>query len=184
MSEYSSAGSLGYQRKYWIEKHPYDSSEVPWIQKLNEWLDKILMETFVESSYSDAINQNLYKEDFTRNAATVEYSLLRLIQYLGLRIHNSDEVVDYLLRYRGIYDATLFACIVTAETFGRNAEVSIEMYHDPEISDEYITIYVRQNKYDSDILDKIDSICREYEPALEGQNGWLLVTSDFRPPRG
>ncbi len=46
-----------------------------------------------------------------------------------------------------------------------------------------ITIYVRQTQYDPDIIEKIDAICREYEPALEGQNGWILVTTDFSPPR-
>lgn len=143
----------------------------------------ILKEAFVESSYIDAINQNLYRVDFTRNAATIESSLQRLIQYTGLEIYKPDEVVDYLLRYRGIYDATLFACLLTAETFPRDRQISIELYHDPEVSDEYISIYIRQNKYDPDIIEKIDAICREYEPALEGQNGWILVTTDFSPPR-
>ncbi len=46
------------------------------LKKLNTWLDIILKEAFVESSYIDAINQNLYREDFTRNAATIESSLL------------------------------------------------------------------------------------------------------------
>jgi hypothetical protein len=76
----------------------------------------------------------------------------------------------------------LYTCYRTEEIFGHNSQISLELYHDPEIHDEYLTIFVRQEEYEPDIIDKIDAICREYEQGLAGIDGYLLVNTDFQPP--
>jgi len=93
------------------------------------------------------------------------------------------EVRDYLLRYPDMTDLLLSVCKMARERFGAPTQLSLEVYHDPEIEDEYLTLYVRQENYDEQILDKVESICAEYEKMIAGRSGWLLVTTDFQPPR-
>ncbi len=141
-----------------------------------------LQNTFTESSQSEFIadNTDIVRNSF--NAATVERSLFFLQYYLGFRFTHPERVIDYLLKHRGIYEITLYACILTEEKFGSHAQLSLEVYQDPEIDDQYLTIYVRQKEYEPDIIDKIDTICEEYESALDGEQGYILVTTDFHPP--
>lgn len=94
------------------------------------------------------------------------------------------EVSAYLLRYPDMMDILSSVCKTVSERFERQTQLSLEMYHDPEIEDEYLTLYVRQNYYDKHILDIIEDISAEYEKKLTGKSGWLIVTTDFRPPTG
>jgi hypothetical protein len=153
-----------------------------WRISLYEKLGLLLQNTFTESSQSEFI---IDIADIVRNsinAATIESSLLFLQYYLGFRFTNPEGVIDYLQKHRSLYDITLYACILTEEKFGSRAQISLEVYQDPEIDDQYLTIYVRQNEYEPDIIEKIDTICEEYAPALAGELGYLLVTTDFHPP--
>jgi hypothetical protein len=60
----------------------------------------------------------------------------------------------------------------------------LELYRDPEIDDEYLTLYVRQRRYDADkLLEEIEDLRAGSQAALRETSGWLLVTTDFRPPR-
>jgi hypothetical protein len=75
-------------------------------------------------------------------------------------------------------------CTKVSEAFGPPAELSLEIYTDPEIDDHYLTLYVRQADYPSDIIDHIDAVCINFHRRLEGSSGYFLVTTDFRRPRG
>lgn len=182
MEVYSGIEPFGYHRNTWERRYYYEDSAIPWRDKLNERLEVLLKNTFSESSLTDEILKYQYHEDFAVNASTIENSLLFLQNYLGFVFQNPDEVIEYILQYRSIYDVVLYACILTEEAFGQSAQISLELYHDPEIKDEYLTIYVRQTDYEIETLHKIDAICKEFQEALEGVAGWLLVTTDFRPP--
>lgn len=67
--------------------------------------------------------------------------------------------------------------------FGPKAELSLELYRDPEIKDEYLTLYVRETRYTADILDRIDRATQAFGKKLERASGSLLITTDFRPPQ-
>jgi len=105
-----------------------------------------------------------------------------LQQYLGFFIPNPDGVARYLRLNSGMYDVVLYACMLTEETFGKTAQITLEIYSDPEIDDEYLALCIRQSHYADDIMEKIDLICGRYEKTLTNQTGWFMVTTDFRPP--
>ncbi|HKV40380.1 MAG TPA: hypothetical protein VJX67_14300 [Blastocatellia bacterium] len=73
-------------------------------------------------------------------------------------------------------------CEVCAEKFKSGTLLSLDLYHDPEIDDQYLVIYVRQPHYEPDILDQIDLVSEVFSEDLAALSGWLLVTTDFRPP--
>lgn len=105
------------------------------------------------------------------------------IERRAISVPAPDSVREYLISHADTIDA--LRCI-TAEVFGyfaNRAQVSLELYRDPEVDDEYLTVYVRQEKYDANILEQIDIVSALCESSIEDISGWILLTTDFRPPR-
>jgi len=69
------------------------------------------------------------------------------------------------------------------DAFGPDAELALEPYRDPEIDHRYLTLEVRQEQYESDIMDKLHRLSEEFANELSQCSGDLLVTTDFRPQR-
>ncbi len=100
----------------------------------------------------------------------------------GIALPSPHEVHGYLLRHPNIMEILLPVCETARDEFSANTHLSLEVYHDPEIRDEYLTLYVRQENYDQDFMDRIDKISASFEAELAEKTGWLLVTTDFRHP--
>ena len=113
---------------------------------------------------------------------TIETSLLGLKDILGFVFPHPGEVVDYLVQNPGLYDVVMYACSMTVEEFGGTSEIILDIFHDSENNDRYLTLYVRQERYEDNIIEKMDRICDRYEPSLKDLSGWLLLTTDYRPP--
>lgn len=58
-----------------------------------------------------------------------------------IKIPKPAEVRAYLLRYPDLTDLLPFICKIARERVGIRPELSLEVYHDPEIEDEYLTLY-------------------------------------------
>jgi len=182
MSCYAVIGSFGNSRPLRTEAIvPFEIHD-DWRVRLFEKIEFHLQNTFIESSQSEFIFNIADIVKNTINTVTIENSLRYLQSYLGFKFPNPEEVIDYLQKHRNIYDITLYACTLTEEKFGTRAQISLELYKDPEIDDQYLTIYVRQVEYEPDILEKIETICKEYAPSMDGEHGYVLVTTDFQPP--
>lgn len=94
------------------------------------------------------------------------------------------EVREYLVQYPDMIALLLQVAVSASRRFGPATELSLELYRDPEIDDEYLTLYVRQRRYDADtLLDEIEDLRAGCQAPLGETSGWLLVTTDFRPPR-
>jgi hypothetical protein len=97
---------------------------------------------------------------------------------------NRDQVQAYLAQHSDLASLLDDMCKRIRCTFGPTVELCLEIYKDPEIDDRYLTLYVRQNSYPSDFVDRIDAMCAEFHAALDAVSGYFLVTTDFRRPRG
>jgi len=183
MDAYSLISPFGHYRKTWVWDDCREDDPQFWRQKLNERLEMLLQNTFSDSVISEQFLTGWQSESGFINAMTIEGSLRALQNYLGFEFPHPSEVIEYLLQHRNFYDIVLLACVLTEEKFGQNSQISLERYSDPEIDDEYLTIYVRQATYEPDIISKIDAICEEYTKVLDIDQGYLLVTTDFQPPR-
>ncbi len=80
-------------------------------------------------------------------------------------------------------DMVVHVCDLASRCLGPQSHLSLEVYHDPEIEDEYLTLLVRQEIYDECLLDAIQDVRKEYQQELAGASGWFLVTTDFEPPK-
>lgn len=61
--------------------------------------------------------------------------------------------------------------------FNLDYELSLELYIDPEIDDNYLTLYIRKNHYEEDFMSTIDSIRRIFDDI----EPYVCVTTDFQP---
>lgn len=92
-------------------------------------------------------------------------------------------VISYLREHEDMLGLVSAVCrVARTECFPNGTQLSLELYHDPEIEDEYLTLYVRQEEYNRDTLRKIKAILSGYGEMLAGKSGWLLVTTDFEQP--
>ena len=101
-----------------------------------------------------------------------------------IRIPNPQELDGYLSKHPDMLALVVEGCRRASEQFDRDSELSLEVYHDPEIPDEYIALYVRMERYDISLLDSLDAVMEPLEPAFADISGWFHVSTDFRPKGG
>jgi len=109
--------------------------------------------------------------------------VLQALLQQGVVIPRPLEVQGYLDRYSELCDILPAASKNIRDRFDESAQLSLELYRDSEIEDEYLTLYVRQEHYDSDILDKLNDISASFDSQLRLTPGWFLITTDFQPSR-
>jgi len=126
-----------------------------------------------ERSYSSRLSQVTLRVE----------ALLSWLQSVPVAFPCAADVRDYVLRHEDMVDLVASACQIASTRFGKTSRLYLEVYHDPEIEDEYLTLYIRQKEYDATFLDQIGAVRAEYEENLAGKSGWFLVTTDFRPAR-
>ena len=100
----------------------------------------------------------------------------------GVFLPNTREVTNYLLIYPDMIDLLEPICAAVLDRFPPPSQVALELYQDPEIEDEHLTVYIRQCNYDDDILDAIDDIRLELQEARAASSCWIHITTDFEPP--
>jgi len=122
-------------------------------------------------------------EDVAHGMTPEVKDILENLKAMHVMIPESPEVSEYLLAHLDLSCLIPMICSKLIKTFSEDAKLFLEIYRDPEIHDEYLTIYIRKNKYEEMILDRIDEAMSEFESALGSASGWLLVTTDFLLPK-
>ena len=185
-SDSFSGCGIGNQKRYLTLEEYYSEESKDSLQlKLRTLLIELFGETNTEHLNLLSVQTSLgdFTYDSSCSYAYIESTLLHLAEYLNMSIPNPGEVMDYITKHHGICDAVLYACVLAFEEFIKNSEVSLELYYDDESQDKYLTLYIRQENYADDIIEKMDIICDEFEGELAGQSGWLLLTTDYKPPQ-
>jgi hypothetical protein len=135
--------------------------------------------------FTDLIRLSFFTSHYSSTSGEWTYSIEEILSQLaaaGAIFLRPSEVRGYLLRYPEMVSLTFGVANAVLDRFAGTAELSLEVYRDPEIGDEYLTLFVRQRKYDEDIIEKIDQLSAEYQVAFHRTAGWLLLTTDFRDP--
>lgn len=134
--------------------------------------------------YTNSARPSLYDQLFGAKTFDITAQIETLLSQIALKvtIPHPDEARDYLLRHPDVMIILRRVCDAAWTRFGTNSQLSLEVYLDPEIEDEHLTLYVRQENYDEHILDMIENIWTLYEDDHMFMSGWLLVTTDFCPP--
>lgn len=94
-------------------------------------------------------------------------------------IAKGEEVRLYLDKYPDLSNIVTEVCRKARSDFGPNASLTLQVYHDPEIEDEYLVLYVRLPSYPPDIMARIRAVTAAHECQLSDMVGTILVTTDF-----
>jgi hypothetical protein len=109
-------------------------------------------------------------------------AVLRLLKRHRVRLPRRGDVVEYLIEFPQLGEHLPEICRHVRRARGPAAELSLELYRDPEIDYRYLALFVREEQYQADIMDTIHALSKPFDDALEKLPGYLLVTTDFCPP--
>ena len=98
----------------------------------------------------------------------------------GIRIPDGQEVLSYLQRHSELGKILPSVCAQARQEFGKEGELILSVYRDPEIEDRHLTLTVRLPAYDKNVTQRLDRVTQPYEAELCDASGYLLVTTDFR----
>jgi hypothetical protein len=111
-------------------------------------------------------------------------SLPIVLASFNVELPNRDEVEEYAANHSDLAALLAGICARLRSAFGPSVELSLELYRDPEQQEQYLALFVRQEKFEAGILNQIESVSRPFMSQLEAASGHLLITTDFRRPRG
>lgn len=100
-------------------------------------------------------------------------------QHGRILVGDQSELTDYLKEYPDLIQVVRLACEKAGEEFEFPDQLFLDMFYDPESDDKYPTLYVRQEVYDENIMDRIEKVSETFESLLERSEGWFLITTDF-----
>ena len=100
----------------------------------------------------------------------------------ALSFINDQAVLDYLIEHPDVRRPLMEVWAAALKEFRTDAEISVEVFSEPDEDDEYLTLYVRQEEYQDDILDRIDAVRMQLRRSPTANIGRILLTTDFQPP--
>ena len=108
--------------------------------------------------------------------------LLDSLESQEILIPRRSEVYEYLVYHPDMLEMLPSICKAVANEFSKDAQLSLEIYSDPEIDHRYLTIYVRQKEYTEQILERISRVRTGFSRKLTEKRGRILITTDFDNP--
>jgi len=111
-------------------------------------------------------------------------NLFSRLQAQGVSIRQQMELYEYLSSFPDMIDA-LEEAVLIARDHLREAELELEVYHDPESEDEdkHLVLYARFPSYDRSIMKRVRSVRQRYRDFVLHKSGWLFLTTDFQKPK-
>lgn len=112
-------------------------------------------------------------------SSTIEEAFANLSKRISIVL--SSDVHDYLINNQDIVGILPDICNKVVGVFGNDSSFWLELYKDPEINDEYLTLFISQNLYSHSQADEIiDGIYDQFRNDLADTAGWILITEDHR----
>jgi len=91
----------------------------------------------------------------------------------------SKDVFEYLSKYPDMIEVIPDILQIAFEEL-KDAKFKLEVYHDPEIENEYLILYVSFSNYNKNIIEKIDAVEKKCVDLLIDKTGWLIIDADFK----
>lgn len=98
----------------------------------------------------------------------------------GIALATETEIAAYLAAHPDLADVVPSVGARVREEFGKDAQLTLRLYRDPEIDDRYLSLNVRLLGYDDHTMERIDRVSEPFDEQLCNASGYLLVTTDFR----
>jgi hypothetical protein len=95
-----------------------------------------------------------------------------------MRIRNPDGVRDYLLRFSELL-VVIPKAVDAARRYFPDADLTMDVYRDPEIDDRYLVLLIRPERYDDSVIELLERAESEFLDELVGRRGWIQLTLEF-----
>jgi hypothetical protein len=95
--------------------------------------------------------------------------------------HVTNKSKEYLLQFTELLDVIPKAVDAVKRHFPE-AQLTMDVYQDPEIDDHYLVLYVRSKYYDDLSIERLQKAEAEFLNQLVNKRGWIQLTTDFRKP--
>ena len=120
-----------------------------------------------------------------RGSKSVMIDIERLMDWLvpKVRLENPHSIREYLLRFTELLDVIPQAVDAAKRHFPK-AQLVMDVYRDPEITDCYLVLYIRLKHYDDSVIERLEKAEAEFLDQLVNKAGWIQLTTDFREPEG
>lgn len=111
--------------------------------------------------------------------------ILAQLRSQGVLLTEPRDIRAYLEKHIRLARQVPSICEAARAEFGPGTELDLKVNRDIESSERTLRLHIRQVSYDHlHFMDRIDRVSRQFDDALYGVPGYLLLTTDFRPPRG
>jgi hypothetical protein len=110
----------------------------------------------------------------------IESSLNIISEFVNLP--NPIEIKNYLIEFPDLINVLICICVHTTIEFKTNTQFSLELFKDREFDDHYLSLYVRQNTYSKNIMERLEKLWLNFESEIAKSKGWINITTDFRSP--
>lgn len=169
----------------WGMKHEAISHNSETIPHLGQILPRISLgqRWATSEAWTEALDTmtKYWKTDVTSSLVAEIDALLAQLHQFGVILGNQGEIRDYLVQFPDLIEVIPQAVRATLSHFPA-AQLFLDVYSDPEIQDQYLVLYVRVQKYDESIIQRIEEAEGEYLGFLTDKQGWLQLSTDFREP--
>ncbi len=111
----------------------------------------------------------------------LERAITEVLQTLlkqGVRIEKPNEVAHYLQQYPDLLEV-LEPIVATAQSELPDAQLTLQVYYDPEIEDEHLVLYARFKNYSMQTMERIERARALYREELAQRGLRLPLTTDF-----
>lgn len=109
-------------------------------------------------------------------------SLLTCLVSSKTIVRCSPKVSNYLDSHHELAGILPAICLLAKHEFKDEAQLSLEVYDDPEFEDEHLCLYVRQENYEKGLMERIRRISKVSEKMIRSISGDIDITSDGHPP--
>jgi hypothetical protein len=107
-------------------------------------------------------------------------SVLGALAAQDIALANGSEIAAYFADHPDLAMVVPSVGVRARKEFGKDAQLTLRLYRDPEIDDRYLSLNVRLPGYDDRTMERIDLVSEPFDEQLCNASGYLLVTTDFR----
>jgi len=99
----------------------------------------------------------------------------------GITILKPMPVQDYLQAHPDMISPVSSISATVRKHFPLSIPINLELYVDPEIRDEYLTLYVCPPSYQEGLMETIEALSEQSWHSLKNAPGHFLITTEYRP---
>ena len=112
----------------------------------------------------------------------IERALLKSASAYNVCIKDQSRTQDYLSRHPDLMRIVTEACEAVRRRFPQPDQLVLELFTDPDSSDEFLTLNVRQEEYSHDLIQILEDLTDPFEERISTASGWFLISTDFERP--